>query len=259
MPERSLSQERPRSTSLNKRSKSNAQERPRSRSYSKRSTALRKRSISESHLDRIEIFSSNQSVESQDDFSDVDCKLVRQCNVDDDDEDRRPSLNNDVDDCQRKWSSESLEIVNGSPRPRKRKTGFSSFSLSKFVGEAKMSLKRRTYQPNDPRQLIFAIRNRDFTRVRYVLETCPVDVNGCDTKGVTALHEASLDGQYEIVELLLRHHAHVNQTDADGLTCLDYAVFGGHFECARQLIDDGATVSNIRDGMPMYFKTDEWL
>ena len=58
-----------------------------------------------------------------------------------------------------------------------------------------MSLKKRTYQPNDPRQLIFAIRNRDFSRVQYLLESYPVDVNGHDSKGVTAIHEAALDGQ----------------------------------------------------------------
>jgi len=122
-----------------------------------------------------------------------------------------------------------------------------------------MALKRRNYEADDPRQLIFAIRNRDFNRVQYILDNCPVDVNGYNSKGVTAVHEAALDGQCNIIELLLQHDAKVNQTDSDGLTCLDYAVFGGHFECASYLISSGATTSNVRDGIPSYFKTNEWM
>lgn len=172
-------------------------------------------------------------------------------------------------DLSRKWSNESEgstcsttstgSTSTGPPRgsARKRKIGFSSFSLSRFVG-SRMSLKRRTYQPNDPRQLIIAIRNRDFGKVRYLLESYPVDVNGHDSKGVTAVHEAALDGQVYIIELLLQHNSEVNLVDGDGLTCLDYAVFGGHFECAQFLIDHGATVSSVKDGVPIYLKSNDW-
>ena len=131
-----------------------------------------------------------------------------------------------------------------SPTYRKRKTGLTSFSLTKFL-TGKTRSRLRSFEPDDPRQLIIAIRNRDINRVRYILEQCPVDVNGCNSKGVAALHEAALDDQCNIIELLLQYEANVNQKDHDGLTCLDYAVVGGHFECASYLIDNGASVGGV--------------
>jgi len=139
-----------------------------------------------------------------------------------------------------------------SPTYRKRKTGLTSFSLTKFL-TGKTRSRLRSFEPDDPRQLIMAIRNRDINRVRYILEQCPVDVNGCNSKGVAALHEAALDDQCNIIELLLQYEANVNQKDHDGLTCLDYAVVGGHFECASYLIDNGASVGGVMNGMPTYF------
>ena len=91
------------------------------------------------------------------------------------------------------------------------------------------------------------------------MDTCPVDVNGCDSKGVTAVHEAALDGHWDVLILLLQHEAEVNKKDNQGLTCLDYAVFGGHFECAQYFIDNGATTAGVRDGMPTYFTCNDWL
>merc|ERR1712072_263326 len=257
---------RPRSRSsknTNNHSHKHTAERPRSQSCGKCANVpmlenvptfpLRKRSISASNLDCLDSdkFMSNKSTNIRDV---LDCKskdeyMKQLC------DDREVVSDGDHS---RKWSDESTCSTTsttstgstGSPTPRKRKIGFSSFSLSRFVG-SKMSLKRRTYQPNDPRQLIIAIRNRDFGRVRYLLESYPIDVNGHDSKGVTAVHEAALDGQIYIIELLLQHNSDVSLVDADGLTCLDYAVFGGHFECAQFLIDHGATVSSVKDGVPI--------
>merc|ERR1711962_1405901 len=165
----------------------------------------------------------------------------------------------DEDDKDQKRSQEGKEKKKNptlseatSPIHRKRKTGLSSFSLTKFL-TGKTRSRLRSFEPDDPRQLIMAIRNRDINRVRYILEQCPVDVNGCNSKGVAALHEAALDDQCNIIELLLQHEANVNQKDHDGLTCLDYAVVGGHFECASYLIDNGASVGGIANGMPTYF------
>ena len=137
---------------------------------------------------------------------------------------------------------------------RKRKSGLFSLknSFSRLVG-TRMNPQRRRFQANDPRQLIMAVRCQDVNRVHNILETCPVDVNGCDSKGVTAVHEAGLDGNWKILLLLLHYRADLNKKDNEGLTCLDYAVFGGHFECAQYLIDNGATSASVRDGMPTFF------
>ena len=110
-----------------------------------------------------------------------------------------------------------------------------------------LSLKR--HQTNSPRQLILAIRNRDISRIRFVLDTCHVDANSCNSQGLTAIHEAALAGHWDIVSILLEYGADVNMKDKDGYTCLDYAVFGGHFDCARFLIEKGALVDTVENGM----------
>ena len=114
-----------------------------------------------------------------------------------------------------------------------------------------MSIKRRISSEDDVKPLIWAIRNRDISRVRHLLETQPLNVDGRDAKGVTAMHEAAICGQCETIKLLLRYNAEVDKRDNEGFTSLDYAVFGGHYDCAKYLIDSGAKVTNIQDGVPL--------
>lgn len=62
----------------------------------------------------------------------------------------------------------------------------------------------------------------------------------------TALHEAALNGQYEVVKDLLSADADVNVLDPDGRTALMYATFNGHLEIAEILIDSGTEI-NLQD------------
>ena len=221
---------------------------------------LRKRSISDSNLNRFApSFVNNISTNIQDvlDFkSKCEYHTI---------EEREEEMDDELITTEEKLNNNKVTLrhrqtgSNYSSLTRSRKSGFVAIgsqvcnSLTKFVG-SRMSLKRQTYQPNDPRQLIVAIRNQDINRVRYILETYPVDVNGNDSKGVTAVHEAALDGQCDMIILLLQYHAEVNKKDHEGFTCLDYAVYGGHFECAQYLIQHGAAIKSIQDGMRSSFK-----
>lgn len=56
------------------------------------------------------------------------------------------------------------------------------------------------------------------------------------------IHEASLNGQYDVVMNLLSEDVNVNATDPVGRTPLMYAAYNGHLEIAKALIDKGATV-----------------
>ncbi|KAI8505607.1 hypothetical protein Bbelb_167960 [Branchiostoma belcheri] len=58
--------------------------------------------------------------------------------------------------------------------------------------------------------------------------------------GLTALHQAALDGNIDFVKLLVRHGAKVNCQDEDGWTPLHAAVAEGHPQVARFLIRSGA-------------------
>ena len=231
---------------------------PRRLSQDFRLRPLRKRSISDSNLNRFAPnFVNNLSTNIQDV---LDCKNKSEYHTIEEYDERRNETQNDGKPKIRMGGrGVENDFISSN---RKRKSGFVAIgssvrnSLSRFVGN-RMSLKRQTYQPNDPRQLIFAIRNQDINRVQYILDTCPVDVNGNDSKGVTAVHEAALDGQWDIITLLLRYNAEINKKDNQGLTCLDYAVFGGHFECAQYLINNGAFVESVTDGMPTYFNDND--
>ncbi|MCF7957956.1 MAG: ankyrin repeat domain-containing protein [Phycisphaerae bacterium] len=50
------------------------------------------------------------------------------------------------------------------------------------------------------------------------------------------------DGSYRLVELLLDHHANVNQVSDSGNTALHYAMEKGQAAVAKLLIDNGADV-----------------
>lgn len=239
---------------------SNPQER--FRSYTSTSTPrnrsnVRKISISDSDLNRLKIlFDKPPTATKAVNNRKAHCLGIREEEEGDGEDDvfeeeRKVSKENVIKSEKNKANiKKALQQDQQAQTQRKRKNGFSSFSLAKFMTGI-IRTRTQTYEPDDPRQLILAIRNRDINRVRYILDNCPVDVNGCNSKGVTPLHEAALDGQFNIIELLLQYNAEVNKRDDDGLTCLDYAVFGGHFECASYLIGKGATVSSVRDGMPI--------
>ena len=75
------------------------------------------------------------------------------------------------------------------------------------------------------------------------IETALPDVNAKDKYGVTALIDASLKGQKEIVELLILEGADLNARDNQGDTALMNAALKGHIEIVELLISNGADVS----------------
>ena len=216
---------------------------------------IRKRSISDSNLNRFAPnFVSNNSTNIQDV---LDCKSKHDypC-IEEQDE-----YSNYAHDHVIATATTATTHSKSPHQARRRKNGFVAISnqvcntLSKFVG-ARKSLKRRSGQESDFRQLIMAIRNEDVNRVRFILDTCNVEVNGSDKKGVTALHEAAIVGYSDVIHLLLRFEAEVNKKDGGGFSCLDYAVLAGNFECAQFLIANGARTDSIRNGMPTFFPPD---
>jgi ankyrin repeat protein len=75
------------------------------------------------------------------------------------------------------------------------------------------------------------------------IETGRPDVNDKDKYGATALIDASLQGQKEIVELLILEGADLNARDNQGNTALMNAALRGHIEIVELLITNGADVS----------------
>jgi hypothetical protein len=74
------------------------------------------------------------------------------------------------------------------------------------------------------------------------IETGRLDVNAKDEYGVTALIDASFEGQKEVVELLIIEGADLNARDNKGDTALMGAAIRGHSEILELLIGNGADV-----------------
>jgi ankyrin repeat protein len=75
------------------------------------------------------------------------------------------------------------------------------------------------------------------------IETGRPDVDAKDQYGVTALIDASLHGQKEIVELLILEGADLNARDNQGDTALMHAALKGHLEIVEILVSNGADIS----------------
>ncbi len=83
----------------------------------------------------------------------------------------------------------------------------------------------------------------DITEIRRLIEA-GADVNVINKKGVTPLFQASVEGHYEIVKLLLDAKADVNKArTTNGITPLFWASGEGHYEVVKLLLDAKADVN----------------
>ncbi|CAH0059078.1 unnamed protein product [Clonostachys solani] len=69
------------------------------------------------------------------------------------------------------------------------------------------------------------------------LEEEPWAINQPDRYGMAPIHYASMDGDLEILKMLIWAEADVNISDLDGLTPLMFAALNGHVDCIRLLVD----------------------
>ncbi|XP_012555293.1 protein phosphatase 1 regulatory subunit 12A isoform X2 [Hydra vulgaris] len=127
------------------------------------------------------------------------------------------------------------------------------FDIGKFLGKSKRKIK------NETSLLRQAVRSFDEKRLREIIESKLVDINIASSKGITAVHEAAIDGNLIGLKILVDNGADISKVDNEGFTCLDYSVLGGNFECASYLISKGAKTDRVRDGVQninSYFSKD---
>jgi uncharacterized protein len=95
-----------------------------------------------------------------------------------------------------------------------------------------------------------AVRKADITRIRTLLDKNPNLVRARDSSGYTPLHWASIDGNREVVELLIDRGAEVNGRTPYGLTPLHLASRAGKLDTVKLLISRGAEVNALtKDGV----------
>ncbi|XP_029437921.1 protein phosphatase 1 regulatory subunit 12A-like isoform X2 [Rhinatrema bivittatum] len=71
------------------------------------------------------------------------------------------------------------------------------------------------------------------------------DINGTNVDGLTALHQACIDENFDMVQFLVENGAYVNQPDNEGWTPLHAAASCGFVEIAEYLIKHGAKIAAV--------------
>lgn len=91
-------------------------------------------------------------------------------------------------------------------------------------------------------QLVRAVTESNEERVGQLLSTPGIDINCLHNGELTLLHYAVVQGDIDIVRMLLDAGADVNRTGATGSTPLDIAFIHGKEECARLLTERGGNI-----------------
>jgi ankyrin repeat protein len=92
-------------------------------------------------------------------------------------------------------------------------------------------------------EVLEAVRQVNGNRLRSLIDSNPSLVSIKDSSGFTPLHWAALDGHKEIVELLIRKGAPLNECNNFCETPLHLACSAGRTDAARMLITSGADIN----------------
>lgn len=92
-----------------------------------------------------------------------------------------------------------------------------------------------------PTQRVFqeAVRRGNAQELRSLLQNMSggeFNVNSFGPEGQTALHQSVIDGNLELVKLLVKFGADIRLANRDGWSALHIAAFGGHQDIALYLI-----------------------
>jgi ankyrin repeat protein len=84
-----------------------------------------------------------------------------------------------------------------------------------------------------------AVRNGDTSELQKILPELEekINVNSFDTEGQTALHQSCIDGNFELVKLLVKFGADVRLHNRDGWSAMHIAAYGGHNDIMLYLIN----------------------
>lgn len=104
-----------------------------------------------------------------------------------------------------------------------------------------LNCKSVSSNKGESKALLDAVKKENLIKTLQLINE-NYDVNQKGKSGYAPLHLASKLGKIEIVELLIKYKARVNDLDAHGWSPLHYAVFNGHIEVVKILLDDKANI-----------------
>ena len=121
-----------------------------------------------------------------------------------------------------------------------KKTYFEWLSSKSDIGGLRLMLSDGV--PDSHISLQDAAQEGELDFVKWLVEEKKVDVDAMTSYGMTALHNAALNGHTEIVKILVDAKADVDIQNIYGYTALSYAALNGHTEIVKILVDAKADV-----------------
>lgn len=101
-----------------------------------------------------------------------------------------------------------------------------------FTSKEKLTIKLHDY-----------VKRGEIKKLRKLIKHAKPDLNVLDDGGDPCLYHAVVNGQVEVVKLLIDSGADVNVPAADGNSCICFAVANGQKDIVRLLADSGADVN----------------
>ncbi|CAN7990374.1 hypothetical protein HPB47_010101 [Ixodes persulcatus] len=88
-----------------------------------------------------------------------------------------------------------------------------------------------------------AVKKGDASELQRLLQRWEgsLNVNFYDHEGQTALHKSVMDGNLELVKLLVKFGADTRLANRDGWSAIHIAAYGGHQDIALYLISNSGT------------------
>ncbi|CAB3988371.1 phosphatase 1 regulatory subunit 12A-like isoform X3 [Paramuricea clavata] len=106
--------------------------------------------------------------------------------------------------------------------------------------------KRNKLKFDDGTVFLSAVSAGDLDEVRKLLQKGS-DVNYQNIDGVTALHQACIDENDELVELLVQHKADLEVRDNEGWSALHAAASSGNLDVTEFLVEHGADIAAVNN------------
>uniref|UniRef100_A0A8C5FYR4 cGMP-dependent protein kinase interacting domain-containing protein n=1 Tax=Gouania willdenowi TaxID=441366 RepID=A0A8C5FYR4_GOUWI len=171
----------------------------------------------------------------------------------------------------KRWSGSTTDLASDVPRRRRRADSEAEqpeagVPLPHKEEESSPGLRRRKRVRFDrAAEFLAACASGDTLEAKVLLddrdrEKDIADIINCaNADGITALHQACIDGSMEIVSFLWDHGANINQVDNEGWTPLHVAASCGYPEIADFLLQHGASLTAVNcDGdVPLDIALDE--
>lgn len=121
----------------------------------------------------------------------------------------------------------------------RRKSSSPIFSKSSRLNRSKCSLEY-LFQ--------LAIAESDENTINKIIASSKIDINSLYPPGSSALHQACVLGNLQIIKLLIQCGADIEIKTWSGLSAVKVATLFGHFDVAQYLIETGASSRDIQDG-----------